>query len=329
MIFFGKKEVHLFQGREIKIIFKNNLKSEQEDFLRKVIFDACSRYKIATFFPEIKFIITSSAKRGGAIEEESFAWVDLNEIVQEKIVVHINAVILFSEHFPYDKRTALIKTILHELTHVWHEYVSKALTENSRIYKRLAKGLLNQLRSELDTLDQEQQDLLSSVRKIIFLIFKLYHEEGLATFCGNYGAGDISMNEENFQSSYANAKAAAAEFRVSWENFLYDFERGKLESSREILKKDLEKAIIGGGLNPYKIGYHLVFAILYLDHNMTEEAIAKLKNFTFIKKYEACMLSKGYKPVVSATSGKGLLDYKKALSQWLATTKEAKLDSRK
>ena len=54
----------------------------------------------------------------------------------------------------------------------------------------------------------------------------------------------------------------------------------------------------------------MIQTILYVDKRLTIEDICQMNHLEFMKKYESCMNLIGKQPVVTVTSGKGMLDYK-------------------
>ena len=68
-------------------------------------------------------------------------------------------------------------------------------------------------------------------------------------------------------------------------------------------------------IKSYPVGHHMVYSILYADHDLKIEDLIKIELFEFYRKYESCILSKNFKPVISITSGRGELDYRKTLAE--------------
>ena len=72
----------------------------------------------------------------------------------------------------------------------------------------------------------------------------------------------------------------------------------------------------------YTIGLHMTYVILYIDNETNLNQVANLTAFKFIKKYESCMKKVNLKPVVSLTSGEGIIDYKRLVNQiWIKSQK--------
>jgi len=79
----------------------------------------------------------------------------------------------------------------------------------------------------------------------------------------------------------------------------------------------------------YHFGYHMVYTILFVDHKTNFEQILRFQPFEFIRKYEECMKIKGLQPIISVTSGDGILDYKLLLAELTAAVRELKRISKK
>ena len=82
-------------------------------------------------------------------------------------------------------------------------------------------------------------------------------------------------------------------------------------------KKQFEDACINFQKATYKVGFHMVCAILHFslidNQRITIENIMEMKPFDFIKYYERAAEYLGLKPIVSLNSGKGYFDYNRAL----------------
>ena len=160
-----------------------------------------------------------------------------------------------------------------------------------------------------------QNTNLPNLRRLLFLFVLHLHTEGLATFIHNYAARNIQFSESSFLKYYQDARKAAL-----------NLDRQLFREANKTNEPDaLDLAACFSGPQ-YTIGMHMVYTLLYLAPEITSGKIAlgkiaKMNHFTFIKKYEACMLKRGLKPVVSLTSGAGDFDYKRSLQQWWKAVK--------
>ncbi len=73
----------------------------------------------------------------------------------------------------------------------------------------------------------------------------------------------------------------------------------------------------------------MVYTILFVDHKTNFEMVLHFQPFEFIRKYEDCMKIKGLQPILSVTSGDGILDYKMLLAKLTAAVRELKRTSKK
>ncbi|MBI2102993.1 hypothetical protein HYT55_04090 [Candidatus Woesearchaeota archaeon] len=72
----------------------------------------------------------------------------------------------------------------------------------------------------------------------------------------------------------------------------------------------------------------MVYTILFVDRKTNFEQVLHFQPFEFIRKYGECMKIKGLQPVISLTSGDGILDYKILLARLTAVVKELKITSK-
>lgn len=99
------------------------------------------------------------------------------------------------------------------------------------------------------------------------------------------------------------------------------------QKRRPLLEKEAKYLKLLWEALKYGLGLHMVYSILFLDHEMTLDLITAFSPFEFVNKYEECMLREGLQPVISATSGEGVVDYKKMVEQLTAVVKS--LEDRK
>jgi len=311
-----KKERCNVDGREIIIIDKSKLNKEKFKKLHKIILEICSNYKIAKYLPKIEFHI-KHPKHGNKIEEVNVedkdyivGWVDPRDLIDERFIVYLNPEYLESKK---------IKTnIAHEIAHIWHDYSSKIMSNKIEESDKLHDAIF-----KINKRFNEKTRSLRDHREFLFFYFRSIHTEGLAKFCEAYAIGDVLMSEKNFNEIYKTTKQLPEMIFDLWNSYLR-----KLGDNNEKERKDRESllSVIGEKISTYDIGQHIIYSLLYLDHNLTIEKIAKLSFFKFIKKYEESMKSKNLKPLVSISSGEGILDYNRMLNQWWMVCKKLKFD---
>ena len=62
----------------------------------------------------------------------------------------------------------------------------------------------------------------------------------------------------------------------------------------------------------YKIGFHVNYTMISTGNPVLLETDI----FKIIKIYESAIVSRGYKPIISVNSGKGILDYNSLIASW-------------
>ncbi|MGV8086633.1 MAG: hypothetical protein ACP5N1_03310 [Candidatus Woesearchaeota archaeon] len=66
---------------------------------------------------------------------------------------------------------------------------------------------------------------------------------------------------------------------------------------------------INQSTDPYDIGDHIIYTILYDNKEISFEELIRMSYIHIIKKYETCMIQRNQQPVISYSSGRGMIDY--------------------
>lgn len=222
----------------------------------------------------------------------TYGYVLPKELRSNKITIH-----LLPDNI---KDRSIESAIAHELTHAWHDYVAGYIKKEREHRYDLARAIDKSLQAELNA------GGYFDLRKKIHSFILKTQSEGVAEYNSFLLRKKIKYEQKSFRRHYYNAISYAQGTRAY---FL------KLEKSKP--KSGLTKAVYESlrGL-PYVVGLHMVHALIYFSYDLPLEKIAVMKPYTFVKKYEACMLERGYKPAVSLTSGAGYFDYKWAVELW-------------
>ncbi len=298
--YFPKKERFVIEGREVILINKTKLDFPSK--LRNVILLFCRTEKIAWSLPRVFFSLESW--------DGALAKIDESQMEKEKLIININAERIYGSESEQHWR----RIIAHELTHLFHDYLSGTIRRYYRTSKRLDRALSEvQKRMEVDLAHDD-------LRVLYFRLFRKIFTEGIAKYYENLKMGITVISEDHFQDIYETEK----------EDLNYVKEKLAL-ALNEILKLSSNRKSSGGLSNSfvellkrhwYSTGYHMVYTILFVDHKTNFEQVLHFQPFEFIRKYEECMVIKGLQPVISVTSGKGILDYKTLLAELTAAVKE-------
>ncbi len=301
--FFSKKEKYIIDGREVILISRT-----KEDFppkLREIILIVCRTQSIAQHFPKLTFVATDFRK------ERIVGQIRIKDLLKRKSMVYINAYLQTEEAESYSAKEAekiWRDTIIHELTHLLHESATKIFQKLDSTNQKLRSSLKRQ-----DT-SVNQQDHVS-LRIALFYFIRYVFAEGIAVCYEASRTENLLFAERVFESLYRHASNVMYFLEINIQLYSTEKKRTFLKEGFLWIEKELKREI-------YNIGTHLVYSILFIDHKMTLEKIIQMEPFEFIRKYEACMTSKGLKPVISVTSGQGTFDYKKTLQLWAAMAKD-------
>ena len=110
-------------------------------------------------------------------------------------------------------------------------------------------------------------------------------------------------------------------------NFSKEYEKFKIAFSSDPKHNPQPLMDVLEGIARYDIRVHMVYAIISVHHPSLED-VAGMQPFEFVKEYEACMAEKKLRPLFSATSGKGILDYKRVVAELTALWRRYNLDTK-
>jgi len=295
----------VIDGREIVVV--NNTENDLPRFV-KVILLVCKTEPMAKHFPRITFEI----KPDFSNPQINMLKLSAGEAVVDIGGDRINIMDIFKENRrPFEQQWFGI--ISHELAHLYHNYKSSTLVIFDKTKKRLLDSLERKNTLELDP--------LIYLRKMLFNFSRSIFTEGIATYYERLKLEEVLYSEKDFQRSYTTES-----FQVEYiiKQILMCLEGlTKKNSNQHGISRWLRNIYVDlSTLLFYSTGYHMVYSILFVDHTTTFEDIINFQPFEFIKKYEQCMNIKGLRPVISATSGDGIFDYKRMLAQLTAAAKE-------
>ncbi len=293
-------------GREVLII---NNTGQQFPRLVKVILLICKTEQMAWHFPKLMFELRLDLSQ---------SQVDMERILAGEMIISIS-VQKYRDEAGFEQ--TLIRTVNHELTHLYQEYKTHMF--------HLQYGLRNRLINALNKVVTVTELVYPALTRVVLfnLVRKLF-TEGVAEYYGELKSNKLIYSEEAFKKLYSETHSDV----IKSKNLLLDWSI-LLGNKKFILTKtdqidgiyDKIKSILE--TLAYPTGYHMVYTILFVDHKTTFEDILHFQPFEFIRKYEECMEIKSLQPVVSVTSGKGVLDYKTMLAQLTAAAKEVQKKS--
>ena len=297
----SKKEVHNLDERKIIILdksyfwkktykqgfIKQKSHDEQINFIKEKILDVCKKNKLAKHFPVLKFVLSemkSYSKRA-------------NYRIKRGVPVITLAINFWSDD--------LHKAIIHEMAHAWHEKIGGYYTLKDEINQKLKSVLWRKIRPKKNFYH------FVNWRTYLQDFFYGVVMEGLASYIEHDEADKIILSKKQFKSFEVEAWAKA-------KGFLLFYER-KLLTSKNLdeVKENWERFTNLKNSAQYPIGLHVVYTLVFFG-NLSLEKIAKMKFYSLLKKYESIIIAnKLGKPIVSATSGRGVLDYKRMINQSL------------
>lgn len=156
---FPQKEVFLIEGREVVLLNRTRVAFPEE--LKTSILSYCSQEKIVRSLPKVTFTLRSW--------DGALAQINNHQLQKRRLVIEINAGRIYGpESEQYWKRI-----IVHELTHLLHDYVSGTIRDYYSVSKMLDRSLI-QLRKQ-KRIDFFHEDL----RVLLFRLFRKVFIEGV------------------------------------------------------------------------------------------------------------------------------------------------------
>ena len=204
----------------------------------------------------------------------------------------------------------LKRTVIHEITHLWHDYVYRSIRSSREASIRLRIAFHKVYSSRYLHFD------LKNVRGYFFDFFRSLQLEGIAVYSEYQMKAHLPFTLPKFVYLMIVAKAEIGKIQDELTRFKISLpENRKTDMSmRDVFPSYFESM--------YDIGVHMVYTIIYVQHYSLEK-VAGMKPFEFIKEYESCMTKQKLRPLISATSGRGIFDYKRTLEELRALWKNS------
>ncbi len=316
---FTKKKRYNVDGRKLIVFDESKADDEIKNIIRESFLEVCKNDKIAKNFRVIKLVMqdkfvgmttfgpTPVFHRGNDV---SPAMLFHEELRQNEKMIHINIPKL-EELFRYNyhgsasfMKKKICSIIAHELAHIWNFYVSNILSNGRKISGRLSNRISRLMKSV--HISNEQKENLEALRVHIHNFKVAIMDEGLAKYYELASQKELPFEKSKFDELYVKAKNVSGDLKYMWGHYM---------GGDKWFESKLFSAITGRTGLYHHIGIHVVYTILYADQKISLDEIRKMSYFKFIKKYESCVKKEGQQPVVSLTSGKGILDYKRMLDQ--------------
>ena len=288
---FSKKEKYDIKGRKVIIIIRSE--NTNVKLIREVILEFWDKVLIAKNIPNVVFYIEDFKKPMSHFGKIADAFI---ETYKKFPKIHINAISL-------DSKKKLFHIIGHELTHYkTMEFVIIQRKVNARVSKAI---------KDIKVHDDSRYYFRT------FLVATL--SEGYAVFAENTLMNKIRFTDAEFLRFYNLAKTEAEEFMDIWNKYI-EFDKLK---DREGLTDEMDEmitlnkiAILNEVTTLYKRAYKIGFHVNYTMISTGNPVLLETDIFKIIKIYESAIVSRGYKPIISVNSGKGILDYNSLIASW-------------
>lgn len=317
MGFFTKKETHKVKDIEVTIIDKTSSKfrDKAKAAIRLILEILEQNPKLLGIVErlKIKFILqdkikTRSFRRLFGLESGA----GLADLRKQTIAFSLDQEL---------DRTVLNRILDHEIGHFWHDANSEFNKTTEAIITKIHAKFQRHTRKELLQLKKNlgQKGLLKNLRESVAQFYTNIVSEGIAEFFSQLDKPD-KITDQQIMYIHKRAMAHALAIMQSIDYILKEKEAGKMIDAVIKTNNELcEKA--------YPIGFHVVSAyfLLQRDKSFLEiaEDLKKIRSYhQLVLKYERLMKKYSLKPVVSLTSGRGIIDYKSVLNKINRTFKD-------
>ncbi len=285
------EEKFTIDGREIILIYKTVVEERIKVITKEALLDVCSNEEVGKKFPVLYGIFLDKYPHETSI--------DLDAMENGKATIYLSPHYLKEKINRYQKKQAVLELkllFIHELTHLWQEFETRVLSRNQAVAKRLVQKIKAAQALSPPTVEQEA---IGALRVMLREFLRRVFAEGIAKYCEELQRGAI-FSEETFKELHTYAEEEIKDIKEQ-------ISLNPITTIRSIREDFIIKS--------YPVGHHMVYSILYADHDLKIDDIIKMELFDFYRKYESCILSRGFKPVISITSDRGILDYRKTLAE--------------
>lgn len=209
----------------------------------------------------------------------------------------------------------LKSALTHELIHYLHYSINKNLRKIWMAHLRLRERYKKDYKEFKKLLDPDILEYLN------LFIMKCV-SEGFATFFDKLKHEKITFTKESFQEYYNKAIESAMKLNKEFDKF------------KKINKRNLKKFrdfwlfnVMGGSIQPYIIGFHIIYSIIYLYPETLEKDInsllrkfkssfGRLKPRKLIDFYEDLMRKNNLEPVLSFKHSGGYINCREVSRTW-------------
>ncbi len=253
--------------------------AKARDMLIKIL----PKIKHLAYFSEMNFIISRTVffNRPGTKQAVTRTYMRNGRVI--KIVIFLNTT-------AFEDETRLLRVLAHELAH--------AVSNSTNLYRWIRitteKKAFNSYKGLLATLKSGKIMLtVPFLRKKLFYLVDYVVSEGVAMVADELAAfGKFKPVPRRLAENIA-------------EDLNYTFMHGLLFNSRSIVNK------FG-----HAVGYYLIRDIMTAIPKIRLETIMEMDAYAVIRLHENACTRLGLQPLISITSGRGILDYNKILRLW-------------
>jgi hypothetical protein len=279
------KDLVIIDKKQIVISYKKSFDPIVVNIIKKMIVKVNKEKHLPMITGNMEYIIYNSrSKASGGYDPNKPHKIYIN--IQNK-----------DDPSTLDYKFSIMETIIHELTHAWHDRLSRALT------------IMRKRRKNIKIINDKKKvaDNKKNIKIVLSTFFDKIYTEGFAYFCqglfSSICTADISylkvFKSKKKYNEYLN-KAMKFKSRILLliETIIDDSNKTFLDKFKSI-----------SALQIYYIGLHMTQTI-FMVNDIDIEEIGKLRVKKFYEMYEESMIILGEKPIISYTSRKSELDYK-------------------
>ncbi len=300
-----KQETHIIDGRRVIIIVNSNSKDlKRINLIKAEIMIISQTEDMPKRFPRLTYYLQDELPATRLLANHRPA--GLVNADAEKGLFEI-----FLSINNLTKSDEIRKVLHHELMHIYQEAKNQLISTNRKQSMKLTAAIKKKLiSSDLSEVRQHH----AWIRTYLLEFFRALLIEGQARFSEYYFTDGTPFTPEYLQWTYNVAKKQAENLRLEWSAYSKEAYQDQWKRA-----KILQPRIAAVYENSYVIGFHVIYSLFYFDDNIGLTSTGKMGIFKLIKKYEDLIIKAGYTPVISATSGLGIIDYKRLIAEWWST----------
>lgn len=257
----------------------------------------------------VQFVLLGSSDfRKHADSKHAYGFFDPEEWKKGSVVIYFDSERINDYAFRHTLEENFTAILTHELAHVEHAS-HKSFHDSWDASRRMKAALDRKYRRHITA----STDQLRLVRLFLSTFFDMVHMEGIAEYSSHAARSKISLDSTSQRKYRSAAKDIVEQIVMNYHTFI-EFTKQNRKASQT---QAYERLVAALKSHSRLIGMHMTQTIMLAEEISNIEVVMKRGHVRFVKDYEHACHAIKQRPLVSYTSGKGMLDYKKMTNEFM------------